>query len=448
MIAVMAAGVASCGSSTQVATEMPASHSDPLPGSPVQSEAPATLSEMDGSLNAYWALALEQSPDARAAYQHWRAAMFAVSRRRRLPEPMISIGYFVRSVETRVGPQRFNLGLAQTFPWPTKLSAGSDAARERANATGFVFDAKVLGIRREVAKAYWTLWLIQEEHRIKSEHDVVLESLAGAVRGRLQIGAATLADLNQVDLSIARHHDHRGFHKEAARRASAQLRAVLGVAASAETLRATDVPRAGLPKRSDAELLALGSRHPMIAKFSHLAASEKHLARAQRADRYPRLKLGINWIETGEAATASVPDSGKDALVVSAGLSVPLWRGSYSDAIHAAQAKSAAHLAQHEASLRQWEAGLESILSQLRDAQRRVLLYKLTLVPQAETTFQAVLGGYQSGRSTVAAVILAQRDLIELQVQRAGAEAEHAKAWAGLEFFVGVELEVQGAGHE
>jgi outer membrane protein TolC len=409
-----------------------------LPASSVVASAPEKLSDPDGSLNAYLAVALEKSPEARAAFQRWRSAMFSVSRKRRLPEPSLSFGYYLRSVETKAGPQRFNLGVSQTFPWPTKLSAGADAASEKARAAGLMFDAQVLGIRREVAKAYWTLWLIHEEHRLKSEHDVVLEALAGAVRGRLQIGAATLADLNQVDLGIARHHDHRGRHAEAALQASVKLRAVLGVAPDSKPLPATDQPRAGLPRHSEAELAALGSRHPMIEQFTHLAASEDHRARAEGADRYPRFKLGVNLIETGPSAGAA--DSGKDALIVSAGLSIPLW-GNYSDQVDAARAASSAHRAEQEASRRKSEAGLGSLLSRLRDAQRRVHLYKRTLVPQAETTFQAVLGGYQSGGSTVASVILAQRDLIELQLQRAAAQAEHARTWAELEFLVGREVE-------
>jgi outer membrane protein TolC len=83
-------------------------------------------------------------------------------------------------------------------------------------------------------------------------------------------------------------------------------------------------------------------------------------------------------------------------------------------------------------------------LADLRDAQRRIELYEKTLVPQAETTFQAVLGGYQTGRSTVAAVILAQRDLLELQIEYARARAEHARAWTALEYIVGTELSAAG----
>ena len=134
------------------------------------------------SLNEYLAFALKHSPEIRAEFERWRAAVFSISRARRLPEPMIGYGFYIQSVETRVGPQRHRIGLSQTFPWPTKLTAGADAASAKARAAQRRFDAKVLATKKKVADAYWNLWLIEEQHRLKSEHDVVLETLAGTVR--------------------------------------------------------------------------------------------------------------------------------------------------------------------------------------------------------------------------------------------------------------------------
>ncbi len=411
-------------------------------------EEPRELSELSGTLAEYLAYALAKSPDTRAAFERWRAARFSISRAGKLPEPNISFGYFLRSVETKVGPQRYKLGVSQMFPWPTKLSAGEDAARERANAAALLVDANILEIRRNVAEVYWTLWLIDEEHRLKGEHDAVLESLAGAVRGRLQTGNATLADLNLVELNIARHHDHRGLHHEAAKRASAKLRAAIGAPRGPETLPALEPPTHGLPLASEEVLAGHLAEHPMIEKFAHLAASEEHRARAQRAERYPRFKVGVNLIGTGESGMAGIEDDGKDALVVSAGLSVPLWSGTYSDAISEARAKGRAHEAMAEATLRRAEGMLGEALSNVRDAQRRIELYERTLLPQAEATYQAVLGGYQTGHSTVAAVILAQRDLIDLQIEHAKARADHARFWANLEFVTGTGLESKGESHD
>jgi outer membrane protein TolC len=409
---------------------------------------PQSLPEFDGTLGAYLAFALKHSPEARASFERWRAATLRISRGRRLPDPNISFGYFLRSIETRVGPQRFKVGLSQNLPWPTKLSAAADSASEKARAARRAVDVETLRIKRGVSKVYWTLWLIEEEHRLKTEHDAVLESLAGAVRGRLATGTASLADLNQIELNIARHHDHREHHKEARRKASARLFAAMGVSSAGRTLKATDQPLKGLPRRREEALRAQTRKHPRLTMHDHLAASESERARAEDADKFPKLRIGVDYIEVGDATMPGVPDSGKDPLVVSAGLSIPLWASSYSEAAEAAKAAASAHRADREAAEMRAEGAFDSTYADLNDAQRRIALYERTLVPQAESTYQAVLGSYQAGRSTVAAILLAQRDLLELQLDLAKARADHAQAWTSLEYIVGAELEASGESHE
>ena len=71
---------------------------------------------------------------------------------------------------------------------------------------------------------------------------------------------------------------------------------------------------------------------------------------------------------------------------------------------------------------------------------RRTALYRGTLVPQAESAYDSVLGAYTVGRGTVAQALLAQRDLLELRVELDRARADHGRAWARLEEIAGREV--------
>jgi outer membrane protein TolC len=79
-------------------------------------------------------------------------------------------------------------------------------------------------------------------------------------------------------------------------------------------------------------------------------------------------------------------------------------------------------------------------LANLRDALRRVQLYRGTLVPQAQSAYESVLGAYTVGRGSVAQALLAQRDLLELRIELERARADYARTWARLEELVGREL--------
>ena len=199
---------------------------------------------------------------------------------------------------------------------------------------------------------------------------------------------------------------------------------------------AIDTPFEGVPVDGNEILRRAARQHPRIEAAELMASSSESQVRAQAAERAPSLLAGLDWIVTGKAP-AAVEKSGQDAVIVTAGLSVPLWGRSYRDAMGAARAEGAAHLADRDAAMYAADAQLEAALAAVRDAQRRIDLYRNTLIPQAETTFQSVLGGYQSGRSTVASALLAQKDLLELQLELARSRSRHARAWAVLEAVVG-----------
>ncbi len=389
----------------------------------------------------YLAQALRHSPRARAAFERWKAATLKIARARRLPEPQLRYAFFVQSVETRVGPQRHRFGLSQTFPWPTRLSRGSEALASEAAAAEQAFDAVVLELRQQVAQAFWELWLVHEIHRLKAEHDLVLETLAETTRGRVATNQATLADLNQVELIIARHHDHNQEHHELAHATTARLYALVGLDPEAPVVGVDAEPVAALPAVSTKRMRELAKAHPYVVRHELLEEASRAQADAQSADRFPSFMVGADYVEVGPARNPGVPDSGKDAFSVSLGVSLPLWQASVSDAEDAALAQARAHRADREHAERLIEAELAAALAEVRNSERKIRLYRDALIPQAIATYQSVLGGYQTGRSSIAATLLAQGELLELGLELARQRGRHAQSWAKLESVIGQQIE-------
>lgn len=134
---------------------------------------------------------------------------------------------------------------------------------------------------------------------------------------------------------------------------------------------------------------------------------------------------------------AGVPDSGKDAVSATVGVKLPVWGSAYSAAEDEARARSAAFSAEQSARRNAMVAEVDQALADVRDSVRRIRLYEGTLVVEASTAFEAVVGGYQAGTSTVSALLAAQRDLLELQLGLYQAHADHGLSWARLEAAVG-----------
>lgn len=391
----------------------------------------------DGSLAAYEAHALRGSPEMRAAFEAWRAQRLRIAQARRLPEPTLSYGYFLRSVETRVGPQRQRIGLSQPIPWPGKLDAGADAAAAAARAAQARFQARALAVRQRVAEAYWQLWLVRRTRDIQQEQKQIMQALAASLRGRLEVGKASLADLAQLDLSISRVDDALIGLDEDERAASARLVAAIGAPPGTATPTTDAPPAGGVPATDEHALRQAALAHPSIQALARMAEAQDAQARRARAERYPDFGVGIDYIDTGDAAMPDMPDSGKDPIVAMFSVKLPLWQRSYADAADAARAEGAALRAQEQAARDRVAFEVAQSLARLRDAARRIDLYTSTLIPQAETVYGSVVGAYETDRQPISSVLLAERDLLELRLGLARARRDHAMARAMLEELIG-----------
>ncbi len=403
---------------------------------------------LDQGLPGYVGVAMEQNPELRAAFESWRASVERIGTVRTLPDPTLNFGVFVRSVETRVGPQLARVGVSQSFPWPTRLGAASEAAAGRARAQYRRLDAATLMLTRRVSEAYWQLWKLRRTHQIHSDHLNVLRGLSETVRARFVTGSATLADQQQIDLAAARLEDSLQSTLAAQRVAAARLSAALSLPEAAHLPTPTPPPAPRLPEKDEAQLRALAMQHPLLDAYVMLIQADEAEARSREAAGYPSFSIGLDWIITGESDMPDVPDSGKDAIAVTGGIGLPLWRGSYADAASAARAEKRANEARLLAARDVALAELRANLSDVEEGVRRVKVYESTLLPQADAAYSSVLGAYATGRATVASTLLAQQELLRLRVELEEIRAEQAMAWARLEEVVGAPLDVRQSAAE
>ena len=392
--------------------------------------------ELTQGVGAYVAHGLKESPVVRAAFARWEAAIQQVARSRSLPEPTLGFTVFLQAVETRVGPQQGRVSLEQVFPWPTALSASAGAAAARARAAGEAFAATELAATEQIEAAYWDLWAIRAAQGSHTEHLSVIDGLSEVLRARVEVGTAGLADLQQVDLSRARLDSAiQTMHAEE-HIAAATLRGLLGLRETIPVPTSDTPPAVALPEGSDEQLFSAAMSHPHIAQAAAQADAAADTVRLARSRRMPGLSLSAGWTPIGDTPAHSsghADEMGRDALSVGMGLSLPLWQRTYTADIAAARALVSAAEADHDTVAVSLTEAVLQWRVRVTDSARRVAITQDTLLPQAEAAYASLLGGYTTGDSPVAQVLLAQRDLLELTVALDNARADHARAWAGLE---------------
>ncbi|MCA9699500.1 MAG: TolC family protein [Myxococcales bacterium] len=418
----------------QTLAELPADFDD------VDGAEEGALPNFDGTPQSYVDYALVHDHRLRAGWERWRAATHRIARERRMPMPMISYGVFVSPVETRVGPQRQRLSLRQSFPWPGELLAGADAATAAARAMQREFEAQALELRATVLRAYWQLWLIRQTRGVVNEQLELYAATAELARSRLSLGQVTLADVQQIDLGQARMADQLAGIDELELAAQAELLAAVAAPPMTDAPTSAAMPELLQPEADEDALRQALVDHPRLEVWTTRAEVGELRAKEARAARAPSFSVNVDWIEVGPARMSGVADSGKDAVMIGLGIDVPLWQGNYAHEQKAAEADAAAARSEWAAARDRAGADLAVTLTRLRDSARRVLLNEDTLIPQAQGALESTLGGYASGNGQLSAILLAQRELLELRLETLRLSAAHAVAWAELERVVGREV--------
>jgi len=199
---------------------------------------------------------------------------------------------------------------------------------------------------------------------------------------------------------------------------------------------------------TDEELFkGLPEHSPQVKRFEYLEAREKAGIELARKEFYPDVTFGVEDIITGPALVPSTPDSGKDALIASVTINIPFWWEKRRAAVREGRAKLNSTSKGAEALKRSLHSDMELALYKYRDAQRKIDLYRNTLIPKAEEALGVTLQAFQGGTRSSLDLIDAEKTLLEFELSFIRALADQAQRVAEMEWLLGKEIpcEIHGA---
>ncbi|MCB0331268.1 MAG: TolC family protein, partial [Bdellovibrionales bacterium] len=170
------------------------------------SSSPSTLGE-DASLDDYILFALKASSELKSAFASYRAALQKSPQVSTLPDPTLNYGYFIKEVETRVGPQEQKVGLMQPIPWFGKLSLKGEIADSEAKAAFYAFLAKKNKLVTDVTDAYFELAYLKSASEITDANFELLKRWEQVVAQKYRSQTGTQADLIKVQVELGKLED-------------------------------------------------------------------------------------------------------------------------------------------------------------------------------------------------------------------------------------------------
>ena len=386
-------------------------------------------------------VAVERSPKVRAAKARWQATIEQYPQVTALPDPMFMYGYYMRSVETRVGPQRHRLSFSQTFPYPGTLDAAGEVVKKAIEIERVKHEQVIRDLIVELKLSYHELAYLQRAVELTRQNHELVVSILTIATARYAEGEAILNDVLKAQSQLAQLEYDLILLKELQLVEHANINGILSVPST--TSLGTTVPVAYEPldvTLSDIEKQALSKRQELqIAGLAVEKATEGiTLAELQTK---PMLKFDLMAIETGKALMMDAPDSGKDPFTIGIGVTIPWSSLKNSSKVREAQKNQEVVTANKHSLEDATRVALRKVYFRLENARRLVELYENTLIPQAGAAIELAETWHQEGPKSIAGFLETQSVWLNFNLARLRAMADYQQNVARLEQLVGGKID-------
>lgn len=364
---------------------------------------------------------MADNPAVRAAGLAAEAKAETVTAARSWPEPTAGATYFPRSIITARGAQRTQWRIQQPLPIPGTRSLRGEVATLGARAarsqTGTLRQEVALQVRR----AFYMLGRIQEQERLIRRFQDELRQAEEAALAQYEVGAEGQPAV--LKAQIERQRLHVRLESLHADRQSTlyRLAELTGDPSLMNRPVVAELPPAPAPEPDPSTDVALQQRPEADALRATVRQSDRR-EQLIRREQWPSVTVGAQYVDI-EALDLTPTMDGSDALALSVGVKLPLWRG----AERARQREAELQRREAEERLDALQLEVQTTLARLRvrlDRQRRQLqILTRTLIPRAETAIDATLSAYRTGQSDFLDLLDAQRTLFQLRLDRADLRA-------------------------
>ena len=405
-----------------------------VPRGKTQSSASAT-GRFPETLHGYLRSALENSAGLRGSFAAYQAALKKRPQVTALADPRLTYGYFLRSVETRVGAQQHRLGMSQAFPWFGTLTLRGDEADFEARAAFYRFLSLKNELVFDVTKTYAELVYLHAAVRIAEETLQLVQSWEKVLQVRFRSGIGTHSDLVRVQTELGQLEDRLAEFREVRQPTQVAFNALLNRPTTAPI---HIPPSLLLDPALDAEASAAGqlteetvlTGNPGLARLDALIQARRVGVELAGKTAYPDFTLGLDYIATDKRPGPT--DSGKDALLPTLSMTLPIYWQKNQARVEEAVLRQYSLEAQRRDSAAVLASDFARARFALRDAERKTALFTYTLLPKAEESIEASFTAYESGATGFLDVLDSGRRLLGFELSLSRAWADRAIAIAKL----------------
>lgn len=387
-------------------------------------------------ISEYQQEAAENNPELKATYQQYLSALEESPIMGTLPDPEVSFSYFIKPIETRVGPQQGRISVSQMLPWFGSLRDQRSASDLRAKAAFESFQENRNRIFLQVEQTLLEIYELDESIRIAEENRMILNSLVELSLARYETDRATQVDVLRAQIEEEDLNIKIELLKDNREVLTQRMNELLNRNGERSIILPDTLEGAEILSR-EVLMNQIQQQNPNLNRLRYQEASSEEMKSVAQKQNRPSIKLGVDYIFTGETDMPNVANSGEDALMVMAGFRIPIFGKKNSARVQ--QAELNIRDVQYQISSREnsLQTELDESLRDYEDAQRRFNLYNEKQIQRITQAIDIMMESYASDSSEFEEILRMQRRQLDYQLKRIQAKTDLHKAEAFIDYLSG-----------
>ncbi len=386
------------------------------------------------SLNQYLETAANNNTALKSVFNEYMAALEKVAQVGVLQNPQLVFGYFILPVETKNGPQQAKISASQLFPWIGTLKSKEDIFTHSAKAKYSAFEEAKSKLFFDVKSSYFNLFYIQKSIDIALENIRILKSIKNIALIKISAGKASAADEIKTEIELANLENSIALLKDNFSVKSISFNNLLNIDKNSTILIPDSLWINNLSLSKQAILDSMQLNNYQLQSFDHNLEKFLSQEKFSKKEGKPTILLGIDYTSIGDNGLSE--QSGKDALLIKIGISVPLYRKKYSALQNEAVLYQQITLNKKENKTNMLETLIEQTLSEYKDANRRIKLFQKQS-QLAKKALKILEAEYSSNGKNFEELLKINKSLLQYSLELQKAKADKLTAIAFIEYLMG-----------
>lgn len=374
------------------------------------------------------------NPELKSSYEALKAAEEIVAPSGTLPDPQLN--YIIDDMGSGVSTFQHKIELSQMFPWFGKRTLMREQAQINAEVARQAYVQISLKIRSDVILAYSEYYYLSKMISITEENMKLLSFLESVIRAKYTAGEENQAAIAKAQVELGMLEEQLQSLNDMTGTARAKLNAVLNLPSNYPLPVPDYLPDIHLSLPADSLTVMLSANNPVIEAMRMKSLIDRKDIELAHKQFYPDFMLGVGT----ERLMNKPMDGNRNSLMGMFSVTLPVWRSSYSHTIKAAQARAGSTEQELENELNNLESELKEVLYRYRDSERKISLYRDSLIPKTKELLTVSQRSYEAGRTDFLDIIDSQRTLIELELNYERALADRLQSISQAETLINEEL--------